>query len=90
MYHNYGVTLTRHWQIDLRAARLILDVEYSTPSAVLFDTLKWMTFSERVVYQKALQMYKTIRGDAPDYLKTSFTFTSQIHTRPLRSSSTYH
>ena len=35
-------------------------------------------------------MYKTIHCDAPDYLKTSFTFTSEIHTRLLRSSSTYH
>jgi len=25
-----------------------------------------ITFPEQVVYQKALQMYKTIHGDAPD------------------------
>ena len=49
-----------------------------------------MTFPERVVYQKALQMYTTIHCDAPDYLTTSFTFTSEIHTRLIRSSSTYH
>jgi len=49
-----------------------------------------MTFPERVVYQKALQMSKTIHCDAPDYLTTYFTFTSEIHTRLLRSSSTYH
>ena len=35
-------------------------------------------------------MYKTINCDAPDYLTTFFTFTSEIHTRLLRSSSTYH
>jgi len=34
-------------------------------------------------------MYKTIHCDAPDYL-TSFTFTSEIHTRLLWSASTYH
>ena len=39
---------------------------------------------------KVRQMYKTIHCDAPDYLTTSFTFTSEIHTRLLRSSSTYH
>ena len=49
-----------------------------------------MTFPERVVYQKALQMYKTIHCDAPDYLTTSFTFTSEIHSRLIRSYSTYH
>ena len=47
-----------------------------------------MTFPEREVYQNTLQMYKTIHCDAPDYLITSFT--SEIHTRLLRSSSTYH
>ena len=49
-----------------------------------------MTFPERVVYQQALQMYKTIHCDALDYLTTSFTFTSDLHSRLLRSSSTYH
>jgi len=28
-----------------------------------------MTLSERVVYHKAMQMYKTVCGDASDYLK---------------------
>jgi len=36
---------------------------------------------------KAIQMFKTIRGDAPEYIRSSFTFASDIHTRLLRSSS---
>ena len=36
---------------------------------------------------KAIQLFKTIRGDATDYLRSSFTFASDIHTRLLRSSS---
>jgi len=73
-----------------RAARLILDLDVLTPFTRLFNTIKWVSFPERVVYHKALQMYKTIHSDAPDYLTISFTFTSEIHTRLLRSSSTYH
>ena len=34
-------------------------------------------------------MFKTIRGGAPDYLQTSFSFSSDVHTTLLRSSSTY-
>ena len=34
----------------------------------MFSELKWMTFSERVLYQKATQMFKTIRGNASEYL----------------------
>ena len=44
-----------------------------------------MPFSDRVIYQKALQMYKTLHGGAPEYLRTSLTFTSEIHSRILRS-----
>ena len=36
---------------------------------------------------KAIQMFKTIRGDALEYLRSSFTFASDIHARLLRSSS---
>ena len=39
-----------------------------------------MPFPDRVIYQKALQMYKTLHG----YLRTPFTFTSAIHSRILR------
>jgi len=50
-----------------RAARAILDVEFTVPSETMFTQLKWMTFAKRVVYHKAIQMYKTVCGDAPDY-----------------------
>ena len=49
-----------------RAARLILDRDFSTPSAFLLSELKWMPFPDRVIYQKALQMYKTLHGGAPE------------------------
>jgi len=48
-----------------------------------------MTFPERVVYHKAIQMYTTVCGDAPDYLKNVSVFTSEIHSRLLRSSSNF-
>ena len=34
-------------------------------------------------------MFKTIRGDAPEYFRSSFTFASDIHARLLRSSSNF-
>ena len=48
-------------KLQTRAARAILDVD--------FTRLTLMTFPERVVYHKAIQMYKTVCGVAPDYLK---------------------
>ena len=34
-------------------------------------------------------MYKTVCVDAPDYLENDFVFTSEIHSRLLRSSSNF-
>ena len=55
----------------------------------MFSDLKWMSFPKRVKYMKAIQMFKTVRGDAPEYLRLSFTFASDIHARLLCSSSTF-
>ena len=64
-------------QLQKRAARAILDVYFNVPSESKFTQLKWMTFLERVVYHKTIQMYKTVCGDAPDYLN-SFKITKII------------
>ena len=78
-----------HVLFQKRVARIILDCEFSVPPFVLFSKLRWMTFPERVTYEKAIQMCKTIHDEAPAYLKTSFTFSSDVNTLLLWSSSTY-
>jgi len=50
----------------------------------MFSDLKWISFPERDIYKKVIQMFKTIRGDAPEYLRLSFTFAPDI-----RSSSNF-
>ena len=69
-----------------RAARLILDKDFNTPSSDLFRELNWMTFPDRVQYQKAVLMFKIFNGLAPAYLYEMFTLTTSIHDRSLRSS----
>ena len=73
-----------------RAARLILDEDFYTRSALLFSELNWMKFPERVIYQKAILMYKIFNDMCPEYLSDLFTLTSNIHDRALRSSSEFH
>ena len=80
-------TIVLSWKnskISEKAGRLILNKDFDTPSTFLFSQFKWMTFPERVIYQKAIQMYKTLSGTSPNYLKIPFT--SDIHSRTLRSS----
>ena len=48
-----------------------------------------MTFPERVLYQEAIHMFKTIRGNALENQRTSFTFATDIHAILLRSSSSF-
>ena len=38
---------------------------------------------------KAIQMFETLRGDAPKYLRSSYIFASDIHAILLRSSSNF-
>ena len=68
-----------------RAARLILDKAIDTPSAELFQQLSWMRFDVRVIYRKAILMYKSLHNLAPTYISTKFTYTSDIHQVNLRS-----
>ena len=72
-----------------RAARLILDKDLTAPSVHLFRELNWLTFPERVMYQKALLIYKIFNDMCPDYLRDLFTLTSNVHDRTLRSSSEF-
>ena len=68
-----------------RAARSILDKPIETPSEELFAELKWMTFPERVMYQKAILMYKIMHNLTPAYLTNMFTFSKEVLDRTLRS-----
>ena len=70
-----------------RAARSILGKPLETPSAEMFSELHWMTFPDRVDYQKAILMYKITHNLTPSYLSDLFQFTSEIHSRTLRSTS---
>ena len=70
-----------------RAARSILDKPIDTPSSEMFAELYWMTFPERVNYQKAVLMFKIMHGLTPSYLHNLFQFTSEIHNRSIRLTS---
>ena len=43
-------------KLQKRGARVIIDCDFYTLSCIMLAELKWMTFPERVVYLKAIQM----------------------------------
>ena len=68
-----------------RAARIILDKSIETPSADMFAELNWMAFPDRVKFKKSVLMFKIFNNLTPSYLQDHFTLTSDVHQRPLRS-----
>ena len=70
-----------------RAARIILDAPFFTPTQQLFDSLNWLPFRERISYHKLILVYKILNNKAPDYLKKLCIPSSESHSRNLRSGS---
>ena len=74
--HSSSEIQTRMLKLQKKAARYILDVDYSHPSRGLFKTLKWLPFLNRVQFNTAILMYKSVNGQSPIYLKNMFQFCS--------------
>ena len=72
-------------KLQNRGARIILDKGIDTPSVEMFNQLSWMTFQERVTFQKAVMMYKFFNNSIPSHLPEYFKMKSDIHQRSLRS-----
>ena len=67
-----------------RAARIILQCAFLTPSADMFSKLNWLTFSERVKYRKAVLVFKCVNRMSPLYM--THLFTPLTHIRETRQS----
>ena len=59
-------------KLKKRAARLILDADFSTPSTKLFQELKWISFSDIVKFHQLSLVFKCINKIAPVYLQDLF------------------
>ena len=80
------VNLERVLKLQKRAARVILNADFYTPSKGMFDLLKWMPIHKRLLYNKATLTYKALNGLTPEYITNMLTPNSQVHDRTLRSS----
>ena len=48
--------------LQKRAARIILKVDYITPSVEMFERPRWMTISQRINYNKAFMTYNALNN----------------------------
>ena len=58
------------FRLQKRAVRIVLNVPKDSPSAYVFNQLKWMSLYQRIFYQKCLLMYCIINNVYPSYLHT--------------------
>jgi hypothetical protein len=62
--------LTKIINTQKRAARMILDKSFDSPSSPLFMELDWLPFLDRCTYHMGILTYKAINDVAPSYLKS--------------------
>ena len=80
-----NANLTRLVKLQKRAARMILKADFMKPSEQLFKELNWLPFPKRVQYHTCLTVYKSISGQAPEYISSLLPYVSDHHERQTRS-----
>lgn len=81
-----GTNIERLLKLQKRAARIILNVSFDTPSVSMFEELGWLSVGSRLKYNKAVLTYKALNNLAPDYIAGLLKPMSQAHSLNLRSS----
>ena len=62
-----------------RAARLLLDADYSQPSVSLFSKLKWLAIFDLIKLRKLVLLFTILNNpDAPRCLQRNFNFLSSV------------
>jgi hypothetical protein len=77
--------IQRITKLQKRATRNILDAPFLTPTRELFENLNWLSFCDRISYNKLVLVYKILHDKTPNYLKKLCIPSREVHTRNLRS-----
>ena len=71
-------SLMKLFQFQKYAARLVFD-DFESNSQDLLGKLKWLPINHRVDFHKAVLVFKSLNGLAPDYLFDYFEFRRNNH-----------
>ena len=63
-----STNLDRILELQKRAARIILLVDYNTPSTTVFREIGWQPINKRLTYNKAVLIYKALNKLTPEYI----------------------
>ena len=73
-------------KLQKKATRIILKLDYITPSVEMFQRLRWITVSQRINCNKAVLTYNALNNLTPAYMCDLLTPTAIAYNRNLRSS----
>ena len=76
--------IKRLLSLQKRAARIILQADFMTPSKEMFQELGWLTFTNIVEYHICVMVFKSLNGQAPDYLSSLIRKTCPCNEYPLK------
>ena len=82
----FHFTVNRLLKLQKRAARIILQADFMTPSKEMFQELGWLTYTQRVQHHICVMVFKSLNGQAPEYLSNLLTKCLETNVRSLRSS----
>ena len=78
--------LSRLLLLQKRAARLLLDADFSQPSVSLFSKLKWLPIFDLIKLRKLVLLFTILNNpDAPLCLQRKFNFLSSVRSTGLRT-----
>ena len=72
-------------KLQSRAARIITNISFDTPSRSLIAELGWKTIEELIGYETKTMVFKSLNDLAPQYLCNLFTKNSVCSSRSLRN-----
>ena len=86
VWDNCNKTLAEKLQkLQNRAARVLTFSSYDTNADVLIDKLGWKKLSSQRQFQKAVMVYKSLNGLAPDYMHSMFVNRDSVNLYSLRN-----
>ena len=80
--------INRLQKLQNRAARIITNSSFDTPSRPLIEGSGWKTIEELIGYESKIMVFKSLNELAPRYLCNLFTKNSQCSSRNLRNTET--
>ncbi len=78
--------LERLFKLQKRPATMIYDLPTRTPTAPLLKQPNWKPIMDRIKYRKAVMVFKSLNGLAPQYIKDLFQFVGEVSCRSTRNS----